>query len=119
MKQLHHSGLPLYLDDDGVMALKPPLTPAKTTPSVISREGVFSTISLRAALISPVRSATPTPSIATRTVPRGAKPVKLVTADEKMCLMPAAESSDPPTILNRFCARDELSSRRAEPANSA
>lgn len=25
MKQLHHSGLPLYLDDDGVMALKPPL----------------------------------------------------------------------------------------------
>ena len=25
MKQLHHSGLPLYLDDDGVMVLKPPL----------------------------------------------------------------------------------------------
>lgn len=25
MKQLHHSGLSLYLDDDGVMALKPPL----------------------------------------------------------------------------------------------
>lgn len=55
------------------------MTPAKTTASVSSRGGADSTTSFNPAPISPLPSATAMPSIATSTVPRGAKPVKFVT----------------------------------------
>jgi len=53
------------------------ITPANTIASVRNRRGADSTSSLSAAEMRPLPSATAVPSIATSTVPRGAKPVKL------------------------------------------
>lgn len=39
MKQLHHSGLPLYLDDDGVMVLKPPAELSRLWPQKRRADG--------------------------------------------------------------------------------
>ena len=53
------------------------IIPAVTNPNVINRLGMDNTNPLSNALISPVRSATPIPSIVKRTTPKGAKPIKL------------------------------------------
>ena len=48
------------------------ITPKKTTVGVINFAGVTFTALLSNALIKPDCSATPTPSIATKTIPSGA-----------------------------------------------
>ncbi len=54
-------------------------TPARTITKVSRRAGADSTSRRSAAAIRPLASITPIPSIATSTVPSGAKPVKFVT----------------------------------------
>ncbi len=53
------------------------MTPANTITKVKSLRGAACTMSRRVVPIRPLFSATPMPSMATSTVPRGAKPVKL------------------------------------------
>ena len=65
------------------------ITPANTSTAVSNRGGADNTSLRRLALISPELSMTPMPSIATSTVPRGAKPVKLVTMLVKILCSPA------------------------------
>jgi hypothetical protein len=55
------------------------MIPAKTTAKVSSGRGAPSTMSRSPAPMRPLPSATAIPSIATSTVPSGAKPVKLPT----------------------------------------
>ena len=72
------------------------IIPANTTTAVKNLGLTLLNSFFKEVLISPDHSATPTPSIATRTVPKGAKPVKFVVAELKMYLRPSAE--------NRFIA---------------
>ena len=51
----------------------------KMIEGVNSFLGVTLSINLRPVLINPECSATPTPNIATKTTPKGAKPVKVFT----------------------------------------
>ena len=60
------------------------ITPANTTVAVKSVGFTFDRSLFKVASKSPLFSATPTPSIATRTVPNGAKPVKFSVAELKM-----------------------------------
>jgi hypothetical protein len=64
-------------------------TPAKTTTIVKSLRGAESTTARRVAEMSPLPSATAMPSMATSTVPSGAKPVKFVTREVSIRCSPA------------------------------
>ena len=68
------------------------ITPAKTTTRVINLLGVLLTSFVKQAPINPDPSATPTPIIATSTVPNGANPVKFVTAEVNIYLIPSGLS---------------------------
>ena len=70
------------------------ITPANTTIAVKSLLGVAVTTFFIVAPISPLPSATPIPISATKTVPNGANPVKFLTIDEKIYLIPSASKSD-------------------------
>src|SRR5690625_3980657 len=65
------------------------ITPAKTKPNVIKRSGTYNTKPRSNALIKPVRSATPIPSIVTITTPSGAKPMKLSVIFVNMYCIPS------------------------------
>ena len=64
------------------------MTPRNTTMGVMILRGVSCTVFFSRAPIQPLDSATPTPSMATRTTPRGAKPVKLETACSSIYTIP-------------------------------
>ncbi|MNC16873.1 hypothetical protein D3C75_647370 [compost metagenome] len=64
----------------------------KISIGVSSFFGVTRSIFLSATLIKPELSATPTPSIATSTIPSGANPVKVVTIDDRVLVNASAES---------------------------
>jgi hypothetical protein len=66
--------------------------PAKTMTKVSSERGAESTRRRSTVPISPLRSAIPIPSSETRTVPRGAKSVKLVTISVRMRCSPGTVS---------------------------
>jgi hypothetical protein len=66
-------------------------TPAKTSTNVSSRFGAEMTMSRNAVPIRPLPSAMPMPSIATSTVPSGAKPVKFVTMLVRIRCSPAMD----------------------------
>ena len=70
------------------------ITPAKTTIAVIALLGVPITTFLIVEDISPLPSQTPIPIIPTRTVPNGANPVKFLTIELKIYLIPAALVKD-------------------------
>ena len=70
------------------------ITPAKTTIAVKNLLGVAVTTFFIVALISPLPSATPIPRRATKTVPKGANPVKFLTIEEKIYLIPSAFNKD-------------------------
>src|SRR5699024_1189683 len=53
------------------------IIPANTRAIVMNLVGIASTNPRKSALINPVRSATPIPSIVTNTTPSGANPIKL------------------------------------------
>ena len=60
------------------------MIPAKSTMGVRNFGLAFMRSFFRDVLKSPVHSATPTPSMATRTVPKGAYPVKFLVAELNM-----------------------------------
>ena len=70
------------------------ITPANTTIAVKSLLGVAVTTFFIVAPISPLPSATPIPISATKTVPNGANPVKFLTIEEKIYLIPSASNKD-------------------------
>src|SRR5699024_8240823 len=70
------------------------ITPANTKAAVINCFGTDNTKPRNNALINPVLSAIPIPSIVTNTIPSGAKLMKLSVIDKKICCIPSR--------LNRF-----------------
>src|SRR5690606_12367630 len=62
--------------------------------------GVIFSIDFKPALINPECSATPTPNIATKTIPKGAKLVKVVTIFDKKLAIDSAESKFFTTIAS-------------------
>jgi hypothetical protein len=70
------------------------ITPAKTMTRVRSLRGAPRTSSRKRAPIKPLDSQMPMPMSATSTVPRGAKPVKLVTVWRRIRCRPSIDSSE-------------------------
>src|SRR5699024_12681085 len=80
------------------------IIPAKTIAADNRPFGIFESNFFIDAENKPVHSATPTPNIATRTVPKGANTVKFSTAELKIWIIPIAFNKEIAYTVTYSCS---------------